>query len=61
MEGSLVSQNEHFPTELGANANGQETKISRIKTGKEEIKLSLAKEMTAEVENPRDPTKKLRF
>ena len=56
-----MSQNEHFPTELGANANGQETKISRIKTGKEEIKLSLAKEMTAEVENPRDPTKKLRF
>lgn len=38
----------------------QETKIVKTKPGKEEIKLSLAKEMTVSVENPREPTENLR-
>lgn len=50
-----------FKTELGANADGQETETTRIKTGKEEVKLGPAKEMTASAENPREPTPNLHF
>ena len=45
-----------FKTGLRANANGQETKITGIKSG-EQIKWSLAKEITVEVENLGEPTK----